>query len=186
MKRFILLQIKFIPCVYCAAVIISQCWGCLTQSLVIISYKIVKSKKMLFYIKNNFCPKCFLSSLWNVTENLETHCPIWSLLFHCSYLFMDFCCFQDFSFSPPPSTDLPDSLRCCIVAILSHSLGIHSSSTTFLSLKLKEKLLPLLQCSVLTLQLNSALLKLHSSKSKRSGTLWFSCKTQSASNSIED
>lgn len=135
------------------------------QSLVIISYRVIKPKKMPFYVTNNFCPECFLSSLWmdeftiprkmslkpqRHTAHFSCYCFIVTI-----HLWISSVNFQFSGFFLLPSSHRPPRffLWCCIMPLPSHGLQNTFQLCCVSKPQTKGK-----QNLVLTIQLNSALL----------------------------
>lgn len=105
------------------------------QSLVTISYRVIKLKKMPFYVKNNFCLECFPSCLWMDISSIPRKMSLKSQrrTVHCGcycfivtiYLWISSVSFQ-FSglFLLPSSSHRPPRFFfwCCIVPLPSHGL----------------------------------------------------------------
>lgn len=189
---------KFIPssCILYSSCQLKTVLKALTlQSLVIIFYRVVKPKKITFYIKNNFSPsvskvvsgwmnflflgKCY----WNLKNTLSAVIVIVSI-----YLWVSSVNFQ-FSglFLLPFSSYKPPRLLlcCCIMPLPKHSLQntCHLHHVSKLQTKRKNA------APSSNLSFNHAAEFSFSEgiefKWKWSGTHWASCKRQSAANNIK-
>lgn len=173
-KSYSLGRSLFFPCVYCTAVSFHSMGVKILASphLVIISYTVTKPKKMPFYVMNyseNTLTKVFyrqLNSLLlvkrhqNLKDTLPTLVFIVSLLLYIYGFPLQASSFQDFSFShlpPTASPAVPSGVASFHFLVMVFRTNFNS--TVFLSLKIKEKLLPLLQSSALGIRSNSSLLK---------------------------